>query len=56
MGMSDDNKPPTETLAERERLLKELHPRERKIVEDVMAQHKELTAAEAIEACRSGGM
>jgi hypothetical protein len=29
---------------------------QREIVEDVMVQHPGLTVAEAIEACRAGGM
>jgi hypothetical protein len=41
--------PTTESAQERERLLAQLSPRDRRLVEDVMAAHPKLTAAEAIE-------
>jgi hypothetical protein len=42
-----------ETIEERERPICELsHPRERRLVEDVMAAHPKLTATEAIEHLR----
>ena len=48
--------PTTENAEEHKKALAALHPRERMIVEDVMAQHPNLTVAEAIEACKAGGM
>ena len=54
---SMDTKTPTiETPDMGDKALKALHPRQREIVEDVMAQHPDLTVEEAIEACRAGGM
>jgi FixJ family two-component response regulator len=46
----------TETPEERARLLAELTPRERSIIDDVLAHHPTLTAAEAIEHCRAMGL
>jgi len=45
----------TETAEEREKLLAALNPRQRQLVEDVMAQHTALTVAEAIEALDAAG-
>jgi hypothetical protein len=47
---------PTETNAERERLLSQLAPRERRIVEDVMRDYPALTARKTIEMLRAAGM
>jgi hypothetical protein len=48
--------PITETPEQRERLLSQLTPRDRRVVEAVMAQQPLLTAGEAIEALRNAGM
>lgn len=45
----------TETPEEREKLLSQHSARDRALIEQVMAQHPELTAAEAIEALTSAG-
>jgi FixJ family two-component response regulator len=46
----------TETPEERARLLSELSPREREIVEDILRDHPSLTAAECIEHARAMGL
>ena len=59
MGGFMDTKPNpsnTETPEERERLLAELTPREREIVESILADYPTLTARECIEHCRAMGM
>jgi len=48
--------PETETPQERERLLAQLTPREREIVESVLNNKPGLTAAECIEHCRAMGL
>jgi DNA-binding GntR family transcriptional regulator len=53
--MSDAKTKPSDTTAEDQRLLAKLSARDRKLVEDVMAQHTELTVAEAIEALTEAG-
>jgi hypothetical protein len=45
----------TETPEERERLLSRPFPADRRLVEDVMAQHHTLTTAKAIEHLREFG-
>jgi hypothetical protein len=47
---------PTETPEERKRLLRTLTPRERVIVEAILADYPTLTAAKCIEHCRAFGM
>jgi hypothetical protein len=44
----DENKQTTETAEEREKLLNQLDATGRSLVERILAQHPELTAAEAI--------
>ena len=46
----------TETDKDRERLLAKLTPRERTLVESVMADHPGLTAAEAIQHLKNASM
>jgi len=46
----------TETPQERERLLSQLTPREREIVDSILADHPIMTAAECIEHCRAMGL
>lgn len=53
MGM--DNKQTIETPEEREKLLSQLDAKGRRLIEDILAQHPELTAAEAIEHVREMG-
>jgi hypothetical protein len=50
-----ENKQTTETPEEREKLLSQLDPRGRKLIEDILNQHAELTAAEAIEHAQEMG-
>jgi hypothetical protein len=45
----------SETTVEHERLLSQLRPADRRLVEDVLANHPGLTAAEAIEFLRAFG-
>jgi len=45
-----------ETPEEREKLLRMLDRRERKIVEDILRDHPDMTAAECTERCRAMGM
>jgi hypothetical protein len=47
---------PTETATEREKLLAQLTPRERRIVDDVMRNYPTLTARKAIEMLRFAGL
>jgi hypothetical protein len=55
--MSDEQatKKPEMTASEQQ-MLNDLHPMQRRIVENVMENHPDLTVAEAIEDCRAGGM
>jgi hypothetical protein len=46
---------PEETPEQREKLLSELDPKGRDLIERIMAQHPGLTAAEAIEHTREMG-
>jgi hypothetical protein len=46
---------PEETLEQREKLLSELDSRGRDLIERLLDQHPELTAAEAIEYAREAG-
>jgi len=46
----------TETAEQREQALSKLTPREREVVESILADYPTMTARECIEHCRAMGM